>query len=101
MNNSEQHRRECEARYALSMDDTRRQAYYQGVKDKRGEKALGSLVEEVVRQSSLEAKKVLTMSDERRQIYYQRVSDERGESAAHALVTEVKRQRKLGRGLEM
>lgn len=54
MKNDEQHRRECEARYALKMDDQKRQAYYQGVKDKRGEKAIDELLTEVKRQRKLD-----------------------------------------------
>lgn len=54
MNNSEQFRKECEARHALSMDDQKRQAYYQGVLGKRGEKAVNELLTEVKRQRKVD-----------------------------------------------
>jgi len=57
-NSSEQFRRECEARHALSMPDDKRQTHYQGVKDKRGQKAVDYLIEEVKRQRKLLSKEL-------------------------------------------
>lgn len=50
MINSEQHRRACEARYVLKMPDDKRQAYYQGVLEKRGQKGVDELIAEVKKQ---------------------------------------------------
>ena len=47
MRNDEQHRRECEARHVLTMDKDRRDAFYQGVFDKRGREAVNQLIEDV------------------------------------------------------
>src|SRR5687768_3118187 len=46
MNNSEEFRRQCEARYCLKMTTERRQAHYQGVKENRGQKGLDDLIAE-------------------------------------------------------
>ncbi|SOD42397.1 DUF7696 family protein [Nitrosovibrio sp. Nv4] len=47
MNDSEQHRRECEARYVMKMDDTRRQTYYEGVLKHRGKAKANELIDDV------------------------------------------------------
>ena len=57
MNNTEQFRRECEARFVLKMSDGKRQAYYRGVEAKRGTDAAHELVAEVKRQRKLLSKK--------------------------------------------
>ena len=57
MNNTEQFRKECEARFVLKMSDGKRQAYYRGVEEKRGSAAAHELVAEVKRQRKLLAKK--------------------------------------------
>lgn len=54
MNNSEEDfRRQCEARKVLTMDHERRQAYYQGVLEKRKQKGVDELIAEVKRQRRL------------------------------------------------
>ena len=50
---SEQFRRECEARHIMMFPKDRRKAYYQGVKEKRGEAAEKELIAEVKRQYKL------------------------------------------------
>lgn len=92
MNNSEEHRRACEAREVLKMSEDKRQEYYEGVKKHRGQRGVDYLAEEVTRQ---EAGQVLKMEYEERQAYYQGVKDKRGEKAVKELITEVKRQRRL------
>jgi hypothetical protein len=49
MNNSEQHRRDCEARHVLKMNDTDRQEYYKGVIAKRGRVKVNELIDDVNR----------------------------------------------------
>lgn len=52
-NNSEEFRRECEARQVMKWTDDHRQEYYKGVQSKRGQKAAEELVAEVKRQRRL------------------------------------------------
>ena len=54
ISSDEQHRRECEARHALKMPDDKRQAYYQGVLEKRGQKGVDELIAEVKKQRRAE-----------------------------------------------
>ena len=49
MNNSEQHRRACEARHVLEMNDIDRQEYYKGVMAKRGRVKANELIDDVNR----------------------------------------------------
>lgn len=44
---SEQHRRECEARYVMKLSLEQRRAYYLAIREKRGEAAARELVAEV------------------------------------------------------
>ena len=61
MNNSEQYRRECEARYALKLPDDKRQEYYRGVLKHRGQAGVDYLLDEVKRQRKLMKKKELEL----------------------------------------
>jgi len=54
--NSEQFRRECEARHVLSHREQGRVAYYEAVKAIRGQKSLTELIDEVKRQHQLREK---------------------------------------------
>lgn len=47
MNNTEQHRRECEVRYVAKMPDERRREFYQGVLKHRGKEKANQLIEDV------------------------------------------------------
>ena len=60
-NNSEQHRRECEARHVLKQSDDQRQEYYKGVQSKRGQKGIDDLLNEVKKQMRLENSKDLSI----------------------------------------
>lgn len=55
---TEQHRRECEARYVLTMDDARRNEFYKGVLAKRGQEKANQLVDDVNRMRRKERKAV-------------------------------------------
>lgn len=57
MNNSEQYRRECEARQVMKMPDDKRQEYYRGVLAHRKQKGVDYLIAEVKRQRKLMKKK--------------------------------------------
>ncbi|SEO78401.1 hypothetical protein [Nitrosovibrio sp. Nv6] len=48
-NDSEEYRRECEARYVMKMGDERRNTYYQGVLQKRGKAKANELIDDVNR----------------------------------------------------
>lgn len=48
--NSEEWRRICEAKHALQMNNDHRQAYYEGVKARRGQNAVNELIAEVNKQ---------------------------------------------------
>jgi hypothetical protein len=50
-NDSEEFRRQCEARYVIKMDKERRKAHYIGVEKKRGRAAMLELWEEAKRQA--------------------------------------------------
>lgn len=59
MDNSEQHRRDCEARFVMAMGRDRREAFYQGVFKERGRDAANQLIEDVnnIRRKAKEAVK--------------------------------------------
>jgi len=92
MNNSEQYRKECEARQVLKMDYDKRQDYYKGVLSNRKQKGLDELKAEVATQ---EANQVLKLDYEARQEYYRNIQANIGQDAVETLVSAVKRQRKL------
>lgn len=50
---SEQHRRECEARYLMKLSLEARREYYAHVREKRGKPAMRELIAEVNRQWAL------------------------------------------------
>lgn len=54
MNNSEEYRRQCEARQVLKWGREKRQEYYRGVEAKRGPAAASELIAEVKRQYKLQ-----------------------------------------------
>lgn len=51
---SEQHRRECEARWVLSLPKDARKGYIERVREKRGAKAAAELADEVRRQWNMQ-----------------------------------------------
>jgi len=51
---SEEWRRICEARYVMKMSDGKRREYYDGVFEKRKQKGLDDLINEVNRQYRLQ-----------------------------------------------
>jgi hypothetical protein len=53
MNNTEQYRRECEARRVIQMSDAQREAHYHGCRAKRGQPKLDELLKEVKKQRRL------------------------------------------------
>jgi len=57
MNNSEDFRRECEARHVLKMEYDKRMNYYKGVLEKRGQESVNELIAEVKKQRRELAKK--------------------------------------------
>ena len=60
-NNTEQHRRECEARMVMRWTREHRQEYYKGVQSKRGQKATDELVAEVKKQYQLANSKEMSL----------------------------------------
>lgn len=54
MNNSEKHRKECEARQVLKWSKEKRKEYYTGVQRERGAKAKDELIAEVNRQYKIQ-----------------------------------------------
>lgn len=61
MNNSEQYRRECEARHVMKMPEEKRMEYYRGVLKNRGQNGVDYLIAEVKRQRKLMKKKELEL----------------------------------------
>lgn len=57
MNNTEQYRRECEARQVLKWPKEKRQAHYEAIRVIRGDKATEELIAEVKRQHRLSQEK--------------------------------------------
>jgi len=47
MNNTEQYRRDCEARYVLKMSDARRKEFYEGALKHRGKEKVNQLINDV------------------------------------------------------
>ena len=94
MNNSEQYRRECEAREVLKMNPDKREEFYKGVLNHRKQRGLDALVAEVKRQLKLEAGRVVLLSDEKRQEYYRNAFEARGQKGVDELIAEVKKLRR-------
>jgi len=53
-NDTEKHRRECEARFVMNLPRDQRQAHYEGVLKNRKQKGLDELLAEVKRQRELQ-----------------------------------------------
>ncbi|MEO9231606.1 MAG: hypothetical protein ABI216_22010 [Devosia sp.] len=57
-NETEQHRRECEARQVMRMPGNERQAHYEAIGKIRGQMARSNLIDEVNKQYKIQQQKI-------------------------------------------
>ncbi len=62
---TEQHRKECEARQILKYPKVKRVAHYEAVQKIRGQKAVLELIDEVKRQHKLQEEKTVELDHSR------------------------------------